>query len=677
MTPDCYPNLFAPLDLGFTILKNRVLMGSMHTGLEEIPDGFAKLAAFYAERAAGGVGLIVTGGIAPNAVGRGYESQAMLTGAAEAATHRQITEAVHEAGGKIAMQILHTGRYAYHEQLVAPSAIRAPINFFTPRALTGEEIEQQIADFAACARLTREAGYDGVEIMGSEGYFINQFIAPRTNQRRDTWGGAFENRIRLPLEVIRRVRRAVGDDFIVIYRLSMLDLVEGGSTWQEVVKLAMAVEQSGVNIINTGIGWHEARVPTIAAMVPRAAYTWVTRRLRNHVTLPLVTSNRINMPAVAEEVLARGDADMVSMARPFLADAEFVNKAAENRADEINTCIGCNQACLDQIFSLQTASCLVNPRACHETEIKITPVRRKQHLAVVGAGPAGLSCAVTAALRGHRVTLFEKKDKIGGLLNVAREIPGKQEFDETLRYFNRQIELSRVELRLRSEATADLLTNGDFDRVILASGVSPRRIELPGVDLKMVLTYMDVLAGKQPVGERVAIIGAGGIGFDVAEYLTHVEPEGEPPLDSFLRSWGVDRSYQRRGALTLGMLGREKAAREVWMLQRKTTKVGQSLGKTTGWIHRATLKKRGVHILGGVRYQGIKPGGLTITVDGCKQVLKVDNVIVCAGQESRRDLIDPLESAGLKVHVIGGADVARELDARRAIDQGCRLAAIL
>ena len=677
MTPDRYPNLLSPLDLGFTVLKNRVLMGSMHTGLEEIPDGFAKLAAFYAERAAGGVGLIVTGGIAPNTVGRGYESQAMLTGATEAAAHRQITEAVHEAGGKIAMQILHTGRYAYHEQLVAPSAIRAPINFFTPRALTGEEIEQQIADFAACARLTREAGYDGVEIMGSEGYFINQFIAPRTNQRKDAWGGAFENRIRFPLEVIRRVRRAVGDDFIVIYRLSMLDLVEGGSSWQEVVDLAMAVEKSGVNIINTGIGWHEARVPTIAAMVPRAAYTWVTRRLRNHVTLPLVTSNRINMPAVAEEVLARGDADMVSMARPFLADAAFVNKAAENRADEINTCIGCNQACLDQIFSLQTASCLVNPRACHETEIKIIPARRKQHLAVVGAGPAGLSCAVTAALRGHRVTLFEKEDKIGGLLNVAREIPGKQEFDETLRYFNRQIELSGVKLRLRSEATADLLTTGNFDRVILASGVAPRRIELPGVDLKMVLTYMDVLAGRQPVGERVAIIGAGGIGFDVAEYLTHVEPEGEPPLDSFLRTWGVDRSYQRRGALTIGVLGREKAAREVWMLQRKTTKVGQSLGKTTGWIHRATLKKRGVHILGGVTYQEIKPGRLSITVDGCKQVLKVDNVIVCAGQESRRDLIDPLESAGLKVHVIGGADVARELDARRAIDQGCRLAAIL
>jgi 2,4-dienoyl-CoA reductase (NADPH2) len=560
MTSDCYPNLFAPLDLGFTVLKNRVLMGSMHTGLEEMPDGFARLAAFYAERAAGGVGLIVTGGIAPNAVGRGYESQAMLTGAAEAAAHRQITEAVHGAGGKIAMQILHTGRYAYHEQLVAPSAIRAPINFFTPRALTGEEIEQQIADFAACARLTREAGYDGVEIMGSEGYFINQFIAPRTNQRRDIWGGAFENRIRLPLEVIRRVRRAVGDDFIVIYRLSMLDLVEGGSTWQEVVDLAMAVEQSGVNIINTGIGWHEARVPTIAAMVPRAAYTWVTRRLKNHVTLPLVTSNRINMPAVAEKVLARGDADMVSMARPFLADAAFVNKAAENRADEINTCIGCNQACLDQIFSLQAASCLVNPRACRETEIKIIPVRRKQHLAVVGAGPAGLSCAVTAASRGHRVTLFEKEDKIGGLLNVAREIPGKQEFDETLRYFNRQIELSGVELRLRSEATADLLTGGDFDRVILATGVVPRRIELPGVDLAMVLTYMDVLAGRQPVGERVAIIGAGGIGFDVAEYLTHVEPEGETPLDrdSFLRTWGVDRSYQRRGALALGVAGRRR-----------------------------------------------------------------------------------------------------------------------
>ena len=677
MTANSYPHLLAPLDLGFTVLKNRVLMGSMHTGLEETPDGFTKMAAFYAERAVGGVGLIVTGGIAPNAVGRGYDSQAMLTGAAEVVAHRQITEAVQDVGGKIAMQILHTGRYAYHEQLVAPSAIRAPINFFTPHALSGEEIERQIADFAACASLAREAGYDGVEIMGSEGYFINQFIAPRTNQRTDAWGGAFENRIRLPLEVIRRVRRAVGDDFIVIYRLSMLDLVEGGSTWQEVVDLAMAVEKAGVTIINTGIGWHEARVPTIATMVPRAAYTWVTRRLKNHVTLPLVTSNRINMPAVAEEVLARGDADMVSMARPFLADAEFVNKAAEDRADEINTCIGCNQACLDHIFSLQLASCLVNPRACHETDLMIIPAKRKQRLAVVGAGPAGLSCAVTAALRGHRVTLFEKDGRIGGLLNVAREIPGKQEFDETLRYYERQIELTGVKLRLCSEASADLLINGDFNQVILAAGVTPRPIDLPGTELSMTLTYMDVLAGKQPVGARVAIIGAGGIGFDVAEYLTHVQPEEELLLDSFLDTWRVDRSYQRRGALATEMVGREAAAREVWLLQRKTTKVGQDLGKTTGWIHRATLKKRGVHMLGGVAYQGIEPGQLNITQNGIEQVLKVDNVIVCAGQEPRRELIDPLAAAGLKVHVIGGADVARELDARRAIDQGYRLATTL
>jgi 2,4-dienoyl-CoA reductase (NADPH2) len=677
MTAPFYPHLLTPLDLGFTTLKNRVLMGSMHTGLEESPEGFAKMAAFYAERAAGGVGLIVTGGIAPNAVGRGYETQAMLTGAAGVAEHRKITAAVHAAGGKVAMQILHTGRYAYHEQLVAPSAIRAPINFFTPRALSGEEIEQQIADFASCARLAREAGYDGVEIMGSEGYFINQFIAPRTNRRDDAWGGSFENRIRLPLEIVQQVCRAAGEDFIIIYRLSMLDLVEGGSTWQEVVALAVEIEKAGATILNTGIGWHEARVPTIATMVPRAAFTWVTRRLKGQVKVPLVTSNRINMPAVAEEVLARGDADMVSMARPFLADPEFVNKAAENRSDEINTCIGCNQACLDHIFNLQLASCLVNPRACHETELNYTTAKRKQAIAVVGAGPAGLSFAVTAAQRGHRVTLFEKGARIGGLLNVAREIPGKQEFDETLRYFRRQIELTGIDLRLDTEATVDMLTSSEFEQVVLSAGVTPRRIDLPGMELDMVLSYMDVLAGKHPVGARVAIIGAGGIGFDVAEYLTHLPPVTAEPLEEFLRTWGVDPSYRERGALARTAGGREKAAREVWLLQRKTTKVGQDLGKTTGWIHRATLKKRGVHMLGGVAYKRIEPGRLHITVGGRKRVLSVDTVIICAGQEPRRELLKPLQVAGLPVHLIGGADVARELDAGRAIDQGARLALVM
>ena len=670
-----YPHLLKPLDLGFATLPNRVLMGSMHTGLEEAPDGFARMAAFYAERAAGGVGLIVTGGVAPNHVGRAYPGAAKLDTAEEAEHHRVVTRAVHEAGGRIAMQILHTGRYAFHEDLVAPSPLRAPINMFRPKELSDAEVEAEIDAFARCAALARDAGYDGVEIMGSEGYFINQFIAPRTNRREDRWGGSFENRIRFPLEVIRRVRTAVGPEFILIYRLSMLDLVDGGSSRDEVVALGQAAVAAGANLINTGIGWHEARIPTIATMVPRAAFTWVTAKLRSEIDAPLITSNRINTPEMAEEVLARGDADMVSMARPFLADAEFVQKAAEDRADEINTCIGCNQACLDHIFEGKLTSCLVNPRACHETELVYRPAETPKRFAVVGAGPAGLSFATVAAGRGHDVTLFEASEKIGGLLNIAVEIPGKEEFHETMRYFRRQLELTGVTVRLGRRVTAAELIEGGYDGVVLAAGVAPRAVEIPGVDQPKVLNYMQVLGEKRPVGQRAAIIGAGGIGFDVAEFLTH---EGEPTSlnpSAFLAEWGVDPELRERGGLSPDGPKPEESAREVWLLQRKKSKPGKQLGKTTGWIHRINLRKRGVKMISGVTYERIDDEGLHVEIDGEKQTIPADNVVICAGQESLRELKGPLEAVGVECFLVGGADVARELDAKRAIDQAARLAA--
>lgn len=672
-----YPHLLAPLDLGFTRLKNRVLMGSMHTGLEEAPNGFERMAAYYAERARGGVGLIVTGGVAPNAVGCGADGFAKLTTDEEADKHKIITEAVHREGGKIAMQILHTGRYAFHENLVSASDIKAPINFFKPRALEGEEIEQHIRDYAACAVLARKAGYDGVEIMGSEGYLINQFIVSKTNKRTDEWGGSFENRIRFPVEIVRHVREKAGSDFIIIYRLSMLDLVKNGSSWEEVVTLAQKIEQAGATIINTGIGWHEARVPTIATVVPRAAFTWVTAKLKGQVSVPLVTSNRINTPAVAEAVLARGDADMISMARPFLADADFVKKASEDRADEINTCIGCNQACLDHIFLGQICSCLVNPRACFETELQYRPVTKKKKIAVVGSGPAGLACSTIAAGRGHEVTLFERDDKIGGQFNMANQIPGKEEFNETIRYFDKQLQLAGVKTRFNSKATAGDLLREKFDEVVLATGVTPRKPDIEGIDSPNVLSYVDVLLHKKPVGRRIAIIGAGGIGFDVAVYVTQDHSSTSLDRDAFLKEWGVDINYLHPGGLLQARPSKSSAERRVYLLQRKTSKIGETLGKTTGWIHRVTLKQRNVVMINGVTYRRINDRGLHITLKNEPTLLEVDTVIICAGQEPRRDLKDELESAGMPVHLIGGADVAAELDAKRAINQGARLAAKL
>ncbi|MFT6408638.1 MAG: 2,4-dienoyl-CoA reductase (NADPH2) [Arenicella sp.] len=669
---DQYKHLLEPLDLGFTTLKNRVLMGSMHTGLEEQPGGVKKLAAYFAERAAGQVGLIVTGGFGPNKRAATSAHEKVFSTEEDCEEHRVITDAVHQAGGKICLQILHTGRYAYNKNPIAPSAIRAPINPSVPEAASAEDIEQQIIDFINISVLSQKAGYDGVEIMGSEGYFLNQFIAARTNHREDDWGGSYANRMRLPVEVVRRVREAVGQNFIIIYRLSMLDLVEGGSSFEEVVTLGKAIEKAGATIINTGIGWHEARIPTIATKVPRAAFTWVTARFKKELSIPLITSNRINTPEVAEQVLERGDADMVSMARPFLADSEFVKKAIEGRSDEINTCIGCNQACLDHVFEGKVASCLVNPRACHETELNLTPTAMPKKLAVVGAGPAGLAFATSAAERGHQVTLFDAASEIGGQFNIAKQIPGKEEFYETVRYFSRQIELKGVDLRLGHRVSTEELNNSDFDEVIMATGVTPRLPSIDGIDHPKVLSYLDVLRDKKAVGVNVAVIGAGGIGFDVSEYLTHEGESTSQNIEKFMQEWGVDTSMQARS----GIEGVEPivspSPRKVTLLQRKTSRVGAGLGKTTGWIHRAGLMKKGVSMLAGCDYQKIDDDGLHIMVNGEPQVLDVDNVIICAGQDSNIALAEGLTKP---FHLIGGADLAAELDAKRAIKQGTELAA--
>ena len=669
-----YPHLLAPLDLGFTTLRNRTLMGSMHTGLEEEKNGFERMAAFYGERARGGVGLIVTGGFAPNLAGRVYHFGSQLSFSWQVGKHRLITEAVHAEGGKIALQILHTGRYGYHPLNVAPSKLRAPINRFTPRALTRWGIRKTIGDYARCAQLAQQAGYDGVEIMGSEGYLINQFIAPQTNRRSDEWGGSFANRIRFAVEIVSATRARVGPNFIIIFRLSMLDLVEGGSTWDEVVELARAIEAAGATIINTGIGWHEARIPTIATMVPRAAFAWVTKRLKGAVRIPLITTNRINTPEVAEEVLASGCADMVSMARPFLADADFVVKAAAGKADEINTCIACNQACLDHIFAGRLTSCLVNPRACHETELVIEKVKTPKKVAVVGAGPAGMACATTAAERGHQVTLFDAADRIGGQFNIAKRIPGKEDFNETLRYFGRRIQTSGVTLKLNQRADAAALKAGVFDHVVLATGIVPRQPPIPGIESDKVASYLDIIEGRKEAGKTVAIIGAGGIGFDVGEFLTHAHDD-RSEAERFNDEWGIDPGYANRGGLKAPV--DETAPRRVFLLQRKSSKVGDGLAKTTGWIRRTLLKKRGVQMIGGVTYERIDDAGLHVTVDGEPKTLEVDTIVICAGQEPRRDLQAPLQAAGIPFSLIGGADVAAELDAKRAIDQGTRLAASL
>ncbi len=671
-----YPHLFQPLDLGFTQLKNRFLMGSMHTGLEETKNGFEKMATYFGERARGEVGLIVTGGIAPNRAGWVGPFSAKMTTSGEARKHRLITERVHAEGGKICMQILHAGRYGYHPLAVAPSALKSPISPFKPWKLTGRGVRNTIKDFARSATLAREAGYDGVEVMGSEGYLINQFIVSKTNKRTDEWGGSYDNRIRFPVEIVKRIREAVGPDFIIIYRLSMLDLVHDGSTWEEVELLAQRIEAAGATIINTGIGWHEARVPTIATMVPRGGFSWVTQRLKGKVGIPLITTNRINTPEVAERILAAEHADMISMARPFLADEDFVIKARQGRADEINTCIGCNQACLDHGFEKKTASCLVNPRACHETELNYQPAQQTKKIAVVGAGPAGLACSTVAAQRGHEVHLYDGSHEIGGQFNLAKRIPGKEEFYETLRYFNKQIELTGVHLHLNQRVDADFLAAGGFDEIVLATGVSPRELKIEGIDHEKVLSYIDVLRGKHEVGHSVAIIGAGGIGFDVAEYLSH--EAGESPsenLAAFLQEWGVDRQYQERGALTAPLP--HPPTREIFLLQRSNGKVGARLGKTTGWIHRSSLKKKKVKMIGSVSYQRIDDRGLHLLIKNQPQLLPVDHVVVCAGQLPLRELQAPLAARGYEVHLIGGADEASELDAKRAISQGSYLAARL
>ncbi|WP_432470714.1 FAD-dependent oxidoreductase [Amphritea sp. HPY] len=667
-----YPHLLAPLDLGFTTLKNRVLMGSMHLGLEEAPNGFERMAAFYTERVKGGVAMIVTGGIGPNKEGAVHAHAAQMKTAEDIANHRIVTDAVHREDGKICMQILHTGRYAVNDKLIAPSAIKAPINPFPPHEVTEDEIEQQIEDFVSCAGMAKEAGYDGVEVMGSEGYFINQFIAKRTNHRSDSWGGDYDNRIRFAIEVVKRVRQRVGENFIIIYRLSMLDLVEGGSSYDEIVQLGQAIEKAGATLINTGIGWHEARIPTIATKVPRAAFTWVTAKVRKALSIPVITSNRINMPDVAEQVLARGDADMVSMARPFLADAEFVKKAEENRVDEINTCIGCNQACLDHIFVGKLTSCLVNPRACHETELNIIATDARKKLAVVGAGPAGLSFATTAAARGHDVTLFDSASEIGGQFNIAKRIPGKEEFYETLRYFGKQIELTGVKLELNQRVSAADLNDSDFDEVVIATGIAPRMPDIEGVENAKVLSYLDVMSGAE-VGHKVAVIGAGGIGFDISEYLTHSGVATSLDIPAFMAEWGIDMTLQSRGGVEGVEQVHQPSPREVFLLQRKKSKVGAKLGKTTGWAHRLGLQNKQVEMIPACEYHKIDDQGLHLSIAGEERLLAVDNIIICAGQDPLRELADGVR--GKPVHLIGGADVASELDAKRAINQGTRLAA--
>ncbi|MCW8107212.1 NADPH-dependent 2,4-dienoyl-CoA reductase [Alteromonas ponticola] len=674
MTQTAYPNLLKPLDLGFTQLRNRTLMGSMHVGLEEEKNGFEKLAAFYAERARGGVGLIVTGGISPNIEGWVAPFGGRMSSYRHAKKHKVVTAAVHAEGGKICMQLLHTGRYGYHPFAVSASPIKSPITPFKPRALSRRGIRRTIKDYAKSAQLAQKAGYDGVEIMGSEGYLINQFFCQRTNKRDDEWGGSLENRARLAVETVRQTREAVGTDFIIIYRLSMLDLVEGGAEWEEVVYLAKEIENAGATLINTGIGWHEARIPTISTSVPRAAFTWITGRMKKEVSIPLITTNRINTPEVAENILAKGEADMVSMARPFLADSHFVAKVMKNQADRINTCIACNQACLDHVFQRKRASCLVNPRACYETELNFPATDSPKKLGVIGAGPAGLAFATYAAERGHEVHLFDKANEIGGQFNYAKQIPGKEEFYETLRYYQKQIELLDVKLHLNKPMTVDSIVAQQFDEVILATGIKPRELDFPGIDHPKVLSYLDVLRDKKPVGQKVAIIGAGGIGFDVAEYLVEDEHLTVHP-DKWLKHWGIDKTYARAGAIMPPQI--ERTQREVFLLQRKGTKVGAGLGKTTGWIHRASLKNHNVTKINKVTYQKVDDEGLHIVVGEEPRVLKVDNIIICAGQVPLRELQHGLEQSGQKVHIIGGADVAAELDAKRAIRQGAELAAAI
>lgn len=670
-----YQHLFEPLDLGHTKIRNRVLMGSMHTGLEEAKNGYKKMAKFYAERAKGGVGLIVTGGIAPNFQGRAHPFASQLSFPWQVSHHKKITKAVHEHGGKICLQILHTGRYAYHPFAVSASSSKSPITPFKARGLTKIEIKKTIWDFANCARLAQKAGYDGIEIMGSEGYFINQFIVQKTNKREDNYGGSFENRIRIAIDILDAVREKVGKNFIIIFRLSMLDLVDQGSTWEEVIELGKRLEKHGVDIINTGIGWHEARIPTIATMVPRNAFTWITKRIKPHLNIPVITTNRINDPKVAESILADNCADMISMARPFLADPYLLNKAIEGKEEQINTCIGCNQACLDHIFKNQVCSCLVNPKACHELEFNEQNAIKTKKIAVVGAGPAGLSFAIEAKQLGHEVTIYESKDQIGGQFNIAKEIPGKEEFHETIRYFKTMLKELEIQVKLNTKVDLDYLKQSDYQEFVFSTGVTPRTPQIPGVEHEKVLTYPEVIMGKKEVGKSVAIIGAGGIGFDMAEFLAH-NPEHKPTsldLEAFLKEWGVDVNYTSRGAV--GKKQGVPSFRKIYLLQRKETKHGKNLGKTTGWIHRQSLADKGVIMLGGVKYKQIDDNGLTIEVNGKSQVLNVDHVVLCAGQESDNKLYnDFCKSDKRGAHLIGGAEKAMEIDAKRAIDQGVRLA---